>query len=61
MTENDFPIIHLMPHLMLFFIACHYWLRVYNRITNDLFSLYNEFKQLHSHKQYRQTAPLRAY
>ena len=53
-TESGFTIVHLM----LLFIAYHDWLRVYHWITNALFSLRNELKWLHSHKQYRWTAPL---
>ena len=56
-TESDFTIVCLT----LFFTTYHYWLCVYHRITNDLFSLCNELRWLHSHKQYRQTTPLTTY
>ena len=41
-----------------FFTAYQYWLLIYHWITNGLFSLYNKLLRLHSHKQYRHSAPL---
>ena len=54
-TEINF----LIVLLMLIFTTYHYWLHVYHRITNGMLSLRNKLKQLHSHKQYRQNAPLK--
>ena len=44
MTESNFTNVHLM----LFFTTYHYWLCIYHRIINGLFSLHNELKWLQS-------------